>query len=60
MEKLIVNLSLNEDEVNFVMAVLGELPTKSNAFILLSNIQGQVNQQLGTKAPPEGSGNEAS
>lgn len=59
MEKQIINLVLTDEEVNFVMAVLGELPTKSNAFILLSNIQAQVNSQIKKDIPPEGSQNEA-
>ena len=46
-----VNLSLNVDELNFLMNVLGELPTKSNAWLLVQKIKQQAETQV---AAPQG------
>jgi hypothetical protein len=40
-----MNIALEKNEVDFVMNVLGELPTKSGAFILLQKISAQVQAQ---------------
>lgn len=45
-------LQLAENEVEFIKQVLGELPTKSNAWQVLVKIQGQVEQQTQQEAPP--------
>lgn len=37
-----IPLTLHPTEVNFLLAVLGDLPTKSNAFPLLQKIAGQT------------------
>ena len=46
-----MNLNLNEQEVNFILQVLGELPTKSGAYPLAMNIKQQAEQQLQTSTP---------
>ena len=48
-----VNLSLNVDELNFLMNVLGELPTKSNAWLLVQKIKGQAEPQVAAQQPAE-------
>jgi hypothetical protein len=40
-----MNISLEKNEIEFVMNVLGELPTKSGAFVLLQKIAAQVQMQ---------------
>jgi hypothetical protein len=44
-----IKLDLTLDEVNCIMAALGELPTKTNAFTLMAKIRTQATPQL----PPE-------
>lgn len=46
-----LNLTLNVNEVNAIMQVLGQLPTSSNAYPLLMKIKGQAESQL--PAPEE-------
>lgn len=41
-----INLTLSLDEVSAVLQVLGDLPTKSNAYPLLMKIKGQAEEQL--------------
>jgi len=41
-----IKLDLTIDEVNFVLQVLGELPTKSGAWMLLQKIKEQANPQV--------------
>jgi hypothetical protein len=48
--KLPIKLELNLNEVEGILAGLGELPTKTNAFALLMKIQSQVQMQV---PPPE-------
>jgi hypothetical protein len=45
-------LQLAENEAEFIKQVLGELPTKSNAWQVLVKIQGQMDQQKQQEAPP--------
>jgi hypothetical protein len=40
-----MNLNLEPNEVQFILQVLGELPTKTGAFVLLKKIDEQVNAQ---------------
>jgi hypothetical protein len=40
-----MNISLEKNEIEFVMNVLGDLPTKSGAFVLLQKIAAQVQTQ---------------
>ena len=52
-----IKLTLTLDEVNGILAALGELPTKTNAMFLIQKIQQQAQPQL----PKEyGKGEEAS
>jgi len=46
-----IPLSLTTEEVNFVLQVLGELPTKSGAFPLCAKIQQQAQAAAITQAP---------
>jgi hypothetical protein len=40
-----MTLQLETNEVQFILNVLGELPTKSNAYVLLKKIEEQVISQ---------------
>jgi hypothetical protein len=44
MEKLLT-IELTVSEFNFLHAILGDLPTKSNAWVLLSNLEKQAKAQ---------------
>ncbi len=48
-----VNFELSLDEFNFIRAVLGDLPTKSNAWVLLNNLERQARAQVPTPAEAE-------
>ena len=37
-----IKLDLTVEEVNGILAALGELPTKTNAFMLMEKIRGQA------------------
>jgi hypothetical protein len=37
-----MKLELNDEEVHFILQVLGELPTKTGAFVLVQTISEQV------------------
>lgn len=41
-----IKLDLTIDEVNGILAALGELPTKTNAMFLVQKIQAQAQAQL--------------
>lgn len=40
-----MQLELTNDEVNFIQQVLGELPSKTGAFLLMNNIAKQIQEQ---------------
>lgn len=46
-----MTLNLEANEVSFIMQVLGELPTKTGAFLLLQKIDVQVKEQQEADAP---------
>jgi len=46
-----IKLDLTLEEVNGIMAALGELPTKTNAFLLTSKIRSQAEPQLPKEEP---------
>jgi hypothetical protein len=48
-----INLKLTLEEVTGILQMLGELPTKSNAYPLLINIKGQAEAQLPKEPTPE-------
>jgi hypothetical protein len=50
-----MNIQLEPNEVNFILQVLGELPTKSGAFVLLKKIEEQAIAQ----SPAQANTNEA-
>ena len=39
-----INIVLTSEEVDFLLRVLGDLPTRTGAFILLQNLQKQLQQ----------------
>jgi hypothetical protein len=50
--KLPIKLDLTLDEVDGIMVALNELPTKTNAFMLIAKIRGQVQFQLPKEEEP--------
>ena len=44
-----MNLNLEPNEVQFILQVLGELPTKTGAFVLLKKIEEQAVAQQPTQ-----------
>jgi hypothetical protein len=50
--QLPIKLELTLDEVNGICVALGELPTKTNAFMLIAKINGQVQPQLPKEEAP--------
>lgn len=47
----VINLEVNVEEYNFLQAVLGDLPTKSNAWVLRNRLETQAAAQLNKPAP---------
>lgn len=48
-----IKLELTLEEVDGIMAALGELPTKTNAFTLMAKIRIQAEPQLPKEEPAE-------
>jgi hypothetical protein len=48
-----MNLNLETAEVNFILQVLGQLPTSSNVYPLLKKIEGQAIEQTPQPEPKE-------
>ena len=48
-----MTLNLEPNEVQFLLQVLGELPTKTGAFVLVQKIEGQAQAQQ-VNQPNEG------
>jgi hypothetical protein len=48
-----IKLELSIDAVNFILQVLGELPTKSGAFPLVMEIKNQADPQVPKETPAE-------
>jgi len=46
-----MTINFTADELNFILQVLGELPTKSGAFTVVQNITKQVQEQQKAQAP---------
>jgi hypothetical protein len=55
-----IKLELTLDEVNGILAGLGELPSKTGVWNLIVKIQQQAQPQLPKEEPKEQNGNEAS
>jgi hypothetical protein len=51
--QLPIKLVLTLEEVDGVLAALGELPTKTNAFPLVMKVRAQVQPQLPAEVNPE-------
>ena len=49
-----ITLKLDINEVNFVLQILGDLPTKSGAFPLVMNIKEQAEAQLPKEGDKDG------
>jgi len=41
-----MELKLTAEEINFIVAVLGNLPTQSNAWPLMQKVKSQAEEQL--------------
>lgn len=48
-----MNIQLEQNEIDFIMNVLGELPTKTGAFVLLQKIGVQVAMQKPKEEEPK-------
>ena len=46
-----IPLNLTQEEVNFIQSVLGELPSKTGAFLLMKKIKQQSDATAITQAP---------
>ena len=46
-----IKLELEQNEVQSIMNVLGEMPTKTGAYLLLVKIGSQANEQLPKEEP---------
>jgi hypothetical protein len=46
-----IPLSLTPEEINFILQVLGDLPSKSGAFMLMQKIKQQADAYAITSAP---------
>jgi hypothetical protein len=44
-----MNIKFSPEELNFIQQVLGELPTKTGAFMVLQSINAQVAEQQQSK-----------
>lgn len=52
MENQEVSLKLTVAETNFLLQVMGELPSKSGAFPLMMKVKGQADAQIAPAAAP--------
>lgn len=52
-EPIVVQLTLNVDQVNFILGALGKLPTESGAWIIRNVVGQQAQQQLDALKPQE-------
>lgn len=48
-----IKIELPKDAVDFILQVLGELPSKTGAWPLIIDIKGQVDPQVNKEAAPE-------
>jgi K+/H+ antiporter YhaU regulatory subunit KhtT len=46
-----MQIELTNEEINFIQQVLGELPTKTGAFLVMNNIAKQVHEQTPQTLP---------
>jgi hypothetical protein len=52
-EPIVVQLTLNVDQVNFILGALGKLPTESGAWIIRNIVGQQAQDQLDALKPKE-------
>ena len=50
--QLLIKIDVTLEEVEGILAALGELPTKTNAFMLMAKIRGQAQAQLPKEEAP--------
>ena len=48
-----IKLELSIEEVNGILGVLGDLPTKTGAWVLLNKIKEQADPQVPSQEPPQ-------
>ena len=48
-----IKLELSVEEVNGILGVLGDLPTKTGAWVLLAKIKEQADPQVPPSEPPQ-------
>jgi hypothetical protein len=48
-----INLNLSIEEVNGILQVLGELPTRTSAYVLLMKIKQQADEQVKQEDQPQ-------
>ena len=50
--KLPIKIEVTLEEVEGILAALGELPTKTNAFMLMAKLRGQAQTQIPQEEAP--------
>ena len=48
-----IKLTLDVNDVNYILQTLGELPTKTGAWVLLAKIKEQSDPQVPPQEPPQ-------
>lgn len=48
-----MKIELNKDEIDFIQQVLGELPSKTGAFMVMNNIARQVQEHAKAQQEPQ-------
>ncbi len=48
-----ITINFTDQELAFIINLLGDLPTKTNAFIVLNSINAQLQEQMANKEAPE-------
>ena len=48
-----IKLELEINDVNYILQTLGELPTKTGAWVLLAKIKEQADPQVPPQEPPQ-------
>jgi hypothetical protein len=52
-EHMELELNLTVEEINIILSVLGDLPSKTGAWVLISKIKAQAEPQLVQASPEE-------
>jgi hypothetical protein len=48
-----IKLTLDVNDVNYILQTLGELPTKTGVWVLLAKIKEQADPQVPPQEPPQ-------